>query len=587
MHVISTDEATYAKYPPGWPAVMAPAVAVGAGFLVNPLVTVALLALLYRVVLALAGPRAALAALALGATNAFLLLNGASWYAHPLVALAALSFVAALWRYARAPRTAVLVVAAAALGVAVLARPQDAVLIAIGALPGGLWIARCVPSDRLARDVAIAGGVGLVSVLLFLAYNTATNGHPLLFGHQVFAAGDLPDWDPGAMWITLRVRTGEYLAGSAISVLAGLCLWRFRRALPAAESGLFLTLALGVVAAFWIGYAPYGDLDFPPRYGPRYLLPAHPLLLALAGAGLARWLPGRALAVALVGLCGLQLVQTARWAHTAHVTIDAARGLYRAAEALEQALAPRRAVIAVSGTSAGVPWYDLIRNDVDFAAPVLFARGPADAVRADDRSVFVWDGIGGVPALWARDADEPVRALYALEPRPAVVRGAPRQGWIHAAGSSACARDLTPFPGQRPLDWARLGPCDRDGRVERVDAPGFDAGAAPRPWTNHHFRSFLHVTEPGAYRFALRADGDATLRLAGREVIRARGDDAVRERIHAERLDVGIHPVSLSWARTDGPGVLELRVLGPDGARLPPGRFTTQRPVLRSPAEAE
>jgi len=306
MHVVSTADAMYSKYPPGWPAVLAPGVSAGIGFLVNPLIAALTLLLFGAIARAVSGALVAMVAVVLLATNPYFLFNGASWYAHPLVALAALCCAACVWRYDETPRTRFALLAGLALSFVVLARPQDAVLLSIGLLPGAIFVLRRAEGPRLARDAAAGAAVVIGALLLYAAYNAATNGHPLVFGHNVYAGEDLPGFDPLGMVVTFANRGVEYLTWSPVVLLAFALLgaWLARggdsRPLQRPQRVGWLLLA-GIALAFWLGYASYGTLDYPPRYGPRYLLPSHAPLVLLAAVALARLVPARAVRLAAIG----------------------------------------------------------------------------------------------------------------------------------------------------------------------------------------------------------------------------------------------------------------------------------------------
>ncbi|MCG8591208.1 MAG: hypothetical protein MJE66_18100 [Proteobacteria bacterium] len=586
MHVVSGADGMYSKYPPGWPAVLALGESVGLGVLINPLLALALLALVGALTARAAGPRTAWVAVALLGTNAFFLFNGAAYYSHPLVALGALVAVAALWQRGERPGTTAVWVGAGALAVCVLTRPQDALLIALALLPFAILVARRAGWRRALAEGGMALAPLVAALVLYAAYNAATTGDPLVFGHQRFAAGDRPELEPLAMATTLGRRSLEYLQFAAVAVFALFAWLPGRDEAEGPATGRLVGLATALAALFWLGYAPYGALDFPPRYGPRYLLPAHAPLLVVAAVGLVRIVRGPRL-VAVVGvIAAAQLVQTAVLARGYHTVIEGAAGVYRAADALADAIQPERALVSVNGASGSLPYWDVIRNDLDYEAPVLFARGPIEPGDSRDRLVYVWDGVGGVPLLWTRDPRARVRAVAATEPEALTLRGAGRRGWLLTRGASDCVDGVPGPPGQRPTDWARFGPCSREGELRGAPWPAAAPASGTEAPAHRHYRSFLRVEAAGRYRFHLAAAGDAVLRIGGVPAIRIRNGLPQQVQMAERELAAGVIPVAVSYFRPRSPDHLLFAVVGPDGRPVPRDRFRTlvARPLSAAPA---
>lgn len=585
-HVVADPRGTYGKYQPGWPVVLALGELAGVPLAVNPLLSVLLLVLAWRLAREVYGePTARVATLLIG-TSPFFLLNGASFYSHPLVGLAVLFGTFGLWRYARGRRVPWLLAAAAALGAVGVTRAFDAALLGTAALPfaAALWLRppRSRPSHLLA-----ALAVLLAFAALQLLYNGLTTGDPWLPGHRLYAAVDRPQlaglFYPGP---TVR-RLREYsLFGYPLLLLVP-ALWMLRREPPRSASTFAAVIVLGV----WIGYAAY-PIDPPPRLGPRYLYASHAFACGLLAAALVRALRPAWLVPLVVTLALAQLAQTALLTLELHALIRAGTGLYRAGALLERALAPQRALVIVAGPSGTVPEPDLARNDLDFSQPVLYARRPGPDLSAAgrplrDRRVYYWDGIGGPPVLWTADPDAPVQQLVAGDGKGWALPRQPAEGWLAVFGPSNCAplpylslmwRGL--FPPDRISDVQRFsegsfGPCPGFAEVRELARPELPADLSRRLAVTGHFRSFLGVERPGRYVFRLRANEAARLRVGGETVLESRDD---RPRSAGLELEAATYPIALSHSTLWTPPRLELRIEPPPGSD-PGFRLDSQIPA--------
>ncbi len=574
VHIVSTADAMYSKYPPGWPAVLAVGAAVHLAFLVNPILVALTLWIAYRLARRRAGETAARVMLVLLAGGAFVLLNGAAFYSHPLVGLSLVLALDALDRYARRPRAAYALLGGGWLGAILLARPQDAVLVGIGlAVMAAPLLGRAAASRR-AVHLAAALALPLAAAGIYLLYNRATTGHPFLLGHVVYDPADHPAFDLPEMVAASVNRLQDYLILGTAGLAALLLLRRPPRRPPDRLPGRLLGGLALLAALFWIGYALYPRLNGPPRFGPRYVYPAHLVLVFLAAVGLTRALRRRYLWTVVGAAAALGLVQTAVVAHSAAKTIRAARGPERAAAALARAIAPHRTLVLLEGPAGSAPAFDLDRNDLDYEAPVLFARRPTAAPALADRARYLWDGAGGIGVLTARDPEAAVRAVAITDP-PTVIRRGGGPGWLVTSGSDACARFFYAFPGSRPVDWAFWGPCaGSEASVGRPPGPGERWPLAARRSVYAHYRGFFHVDEPGTYTFTVRVGGHAAVRVDGRLLGEWDGERApVSSPDLGVRLDPGWHAVVLSTWHRGAPGLLEWTARGPGGAPLAPERF--------------
>lgn len=185
--VAITERGRFAQYPLGQPLVLAAGQAVGAEWLVVPLLSAALAPALYAFGRSAFGPRVATLAVILLALSPQLLLTAGTRLSQPLSALLTLAGLLALRAGSplSGPRPTALVAAGLALGAAFLVRPMPAALtiVAAGAWllwPRWPWTAR----QRVAALVAIGACVG-VGVAAVLATNAAQTGHPLVSAYQL------------------------------------------------------------------------------------------------------------------------------------------------------------------------------------------------------------------------------------------------------------------------------------------------------------------------------------------------------------------------------------------------------------------
>ena len=177
--------------PPGWTAVLALGVLVGAPWLVNPVLGALIVFLAHGVVLRAADrQRADLAALLL-ATSPWLIGMSGSLMTHNITLLMMLL----AWRLLLAgpetkARVLLALVAGLAMGWAFLARQLEAAVV--GTLTG-LWLLRSFPKDL---DRVIAYGIGcLLTASLFFLHNWALTGDPLLAPLQLYVS---EIWQAGA-----------------------------------------------------------------------------------------------------------------------------------------------------------------------------------------------------------------------------------------------------------------------------------------------------------------------------------------------------------------------------------------------------
>jgi|GEM_PF-5989766 len=571
VHIISTPDKTVSKYPPGWPAILAAGEATGLAFVVNPMLTGLLLWVVFLLARRLEGSTVALVLVALLATNPFLLMNGATYFSGPLATLLWVLALFAVEAYLRRPGHGAALLFGACHGVLLLARPQNLLFLVPGTALIAVLVLRRAGARRGLGDLALGAVPLLGAGILFMAYNTATTGDPFLTGHMVANPTDRPTLDLLAAVRITGTRGIQYLEFSWILpvLLLGPGI------LHGPRRGLRRT-ALFLAGTFMAAYGLYAAPGGPPQFGPRYWLPAHPLLVFLVAVILVRVIRPRALAPAVALLALLQLAQTGAVIHSAALTTRTAAGVDRAGRVLAAALDTSRAWVAVAGSVGAAPSRDLVRNDLDYRNRVQFIRTDRPWTSFGDRLLYVWEGGGGPPALRSLSPRASVHTVYATHP-PRVLDGPERQGWTTTTASNRCAKYRYAFPGARGGDWARFVTC---GTVSFSDAsppgPGEAWEDGSRHWFVRHYRSSLQVDRTDTYCFSLLADDVARLFVDGREVLRAASGDTDLPAEVRLRLEPGFHPITIAYSNIGGPARLTWSTRRvSDGTEVEPDRYRT------------
>ena len=416
------DGKWFSQYPPGWPALLAPFVAFRAGWLVNPLVTAGLGALVLRVFgrlqpdTALARPLAMLLMF-----SPFVVFNGASLFPHSLTALLVMLIVLLQSREEAVASKRNRLGIGAAFGALLLTRYDVFLLTAAPFVADRLWRRR----GDFRRDLPELAAGGLPFAAMFLIYNRAITGrafktpyawvsggaHVGLWGKHVVMRDAVEDAVlRTAHWLSeLAAFTSPLLIALVILAVAAKCRARTLRwhdaLFPAAVGFFFL-------------YPASGGHEFGPRYWffawPTAMLGvvtglAHPS----SGAGWLRagkWrLHAPTLAAGhLAVFLGFALV-TATFTH-----------LYVDQRRLVDGIVPPRtpALVLIPARNIEVTrWQtvpiiahseDFARNGVTLEGPVLYARGDDHGHGAErfsaiactlGRYVYRWRAPGALAAV--------------------------------------------------------------------------------------------------------------------------------------------------------------------------------------------
>lgn len=392
MHFVN-DGRYYAKYPPGWPAVLAVGAWCGIPLVVNPLVGLASLVVLWHLARRLVGIRGAHLAVLLSLGCPFFAFAGASLFSHATSLLAALVLTDALDRLRLGQRGAGATLGLAA-GLAFATRPYTAV--ALAAIPASALFAR----DLVRRDgralAAWARGLPAMIVLggAFLAYNAAQTGDPLRLPFQVYDPTEgldaklLDSSTAYAAWderVARRVVSlARWTGGLPILALVGWAVWARER-----RRWLLLAIALPPIALV-LGYAFYASSG-GFQYGPRYVYEGYAFLAIAGGAALAR--ARRVSVVVLALVVGANAVQLARAAAFYRTQAAERAAFFREVRSPVQ---DGRLILLRTGVGS-MPMVDMVRNDPHQPRAALIALDLGREAnrellaRHPDRSPFVYE----------------------------------------------------------------------------------------------------------------------------------------------------------------------------------------------------
>ncbi len=405
------DGKWFSQYPPAWPALLAPFLAAGAGWLVNPLLTLAMGVLAARIFRLLAVQETvARALLFLLLFSPFVLFNGASLFAHTMSAALVLACVWLQMLDEARPAGLTKLGIGCAFGLQLLTRYEVLVLTAVPFVIDRLWFRRAA----FLRDAAVMALGGLPAFVLFAAYNMAITGNPLLTPIAWASTGArLGFWGK-------HVQFGDALLQAVLRTLyrAG-GFFEFTSPLLAclAAAALVVKLRSGTVR-WYDGLLPVAVVFFffypsnaGHEFGPRYWFFAWPTAVLTIATGLAdgsgglrlgRWhLPAHGLALChapvFLGVC-------IAFAAFNHLYVDQRRLVLPVDPPLRPAvvLIPSRHLWLTHWQTAplGGQSADFARNGVDATGDVLLGRADADFQHAEeftalactliDRHIYRW-----------------------------------------------------------------------------------------------------------------------------------------------------------------------------------------------------
>ncbi len=406
FYIWTHEGKTFSQFPPGWPGVLVPFVALGLPQLANPCLTLltglALVAALRR----LAPPAAAtgmLAALIL--LSPFVTFNGASYFNHTQAAAAVMLICWLQLRDEARSALANRIGIGVCFSVLLLTRYEAFAIVLV-----------LFTLDRLLRrrlrflgDAVAIGAGGLPLTLCLLAYNWAITGSPW----RTTLGWAVPQLSMGLHGIGHDGPTDPIVAIAHQVAWAG-GLFAFAGALPAllyaaalalrirARAVRFYDLLLPATIAFFVFFPDYGG----HQYGPRYWFFAWPpaaltIAAALAASGPALRLGGWRLQPA--ALTSLNLALFAGFTVVFGLYVRLYFDQRREVLAAQPPALP--AVVLVPTRQLRLdPWQifphqafaaDFTRNGVDFDKPVLFGLGDDErftpiACSLRGRAVYRW-----------------------------------------------------------------------------------------------------------------------------------------------------------------------------------------------------
>lgn len=311
----------FSQYPPGAPAVYALGGLVGMGWLVGPAAGVVMIAATAWSAGHLFGPREALITVGLGAISPLILFQAGSFLSHPISGAVLALALAALVHAEGAPhgRPYPYVALGVLLGAAFAVREVAAVIFALPLLAVLGWRRRWRALGWLAVGVAPL-------VVVYLGYNAALTGSPLVLPRALFDARDHFGFGDGIGFYGRHTPAAGLLVADELLTLLQFDLFGWPPlfnlgvlTLPVlllrpTRADLLLVLGAGLFVATYTLYFASGV-----ALGPRYYYEALPWLLPLAARGLlaalaaARALGAGTLAsrVALLGVLGCLCMNTA------------------------------------------------------------------------------------------------------------------------------------------------------------------------------------------------------------------------------------------------------------------------------------
>jgi hypothetical protein len=275
------DGRVFAIFPPGWPAVLAAArLAHVPTWLVNPVMGWLSLVLVFLLGRRLYGERAAIVAVVSVFASSFFLFNSASYFSHTFCSVQILALAYFGTRAVDDERLEFAALAGAAAGATLLTRNYSAVWCV---LPFAVALVR---RRRFGwKALAAAGASGIPFVLIYLAYNASTTGHPLVTGLSgTFGQFDQQFFPNGWMARALENLGGRILAtiGWTPPALLGLYIWWWVTT-PRSR----WRFAEFIFPCLVFGYFIYMDRG-GNRYGPRFYYDAFPLMAMAASSVVVR-----------------------------------------------------------------------------------------------------------------------------------------------------------------------------------------------------------------------------------------------------------------------------------------------------------
>jgi len=409
--IFTRDHKWFSQYPPAWPALLAPFVAAGIPWLLNPLLNLCLGLLTRRTLLLLrVSPEIAAATLFLLMFAPFVLFNGATLFAHTLTGVLIMGIILLQTRDEIAPRLLNRLGIGALFGLLMMTRYEVFVLAASAYVLDRLWYRR----SRFLRDALPMGVGGLPMLAAFVAYNHAITGRAFKTPYGWVSSGARI-----GLWgkhVVFRDAFGEavmrtlHWSGELLTFASPLLVLLIVAGVAAkirARSVRFYDIMFPVAVIFFFLYPNTGGHEF----GPRYWFFAWPGAMLTVATGLAEgpsWLRAGRLRLHAPSLAAahapLFLGVTLSIAAFTHLYVDMRREVYAAVPPLLPALVliPTRNLMVTGLQTEPIIAHsaDFTRNGVTLDKDVLYARADlvfrkrlaftALACRVPGRHIYAW-----------------------------------------------------------------------------------------------------------------------------------------------------------------------------------------------------
>ncbi|MGA2135486.1 MAG: hypothetical protein ABSH50_24620 [Bryobacteraceae bacterium] len=209
-HTQQTPNGWYAKYPLGWPLILAIGFRLRCPWLLNPAFGVVQLVMMWRVAKRW-GWNTQVLAVVMAATSAYMVANNAGYMSHACEALLTLAALELVLRGTRTRRLWLIAGAFAAATVAIAVRPFTGAVVAL-LLTAIVGIELRRERRLLIPALGIAALAGCVSIAVFLLANHLYTGHALLSPYALLRGG---------------TRIGELTLNPARLVANMLSIWRW------------------------------------------------------------------------------------------------------------------------------------------------------------------------------------------------------------------------------------------------------------------------------------------------------------------------------------------------------------------------
>jgi hypothetical protein len=281
----------FSQYPVGGPALIALGVLIGAPWLVNPVLLGLATWWLYRFLSAVTDELHARGATILFIASPMVLVMAASQMNHvPTLAFTALALMAvSRWDAASGAGAQArwAAVCGVAIGIVVLVRPLDALIVAL--LVGAIQVSKAIAEPRRLVSIGVQALAGSVPVALLMWANVQTTGSAMVFGYDalngaahglgfhVDPTGDLHTPLHGLILVSgyllkLSMYLFEYPLPGVLVIVAGIVAVR--------RPSRWDVLLAGLGAAVLVAYAAYWFDGF--FAGPRFLFTAVPAFVYFA-----------------------------------------------------------------------------------------------------------------------------------------------------------------------------------------------------------------------------------------------------------------------------------------------------------------